>query len=212
MEPVIYKYRSLASLEFFLDILVYQRLFAARYDMLNDPMEGAFTYSDDPKLKAFVKRLSDEKEALNVCSLSETPTNTLLWAYYGDSHAGAAVGVQTPAEGGSIVRVAPVKYTTSLKFKPFVGSLPDEEAIGVLSKKLTPWKHEREVRIFSKTPHVPVKVVEVVLGYKVPERRVELLTKLVKAIDPDICVKKIEQGELDSQLALHRPVAARKRR
>ena len=63
----------------------------------------------------------------------------------------------------------------------------------------------------SPDPKIPDEP-EVVLGYKVPERRVELLTKLVKAIDPDICVKKIEQGELDSQLALHRPVAARKRR
>ena len=37
-----YKFRNLNSIRHFLDILVNNRLYAARYDELNDPMEGAY--------------------------------------------------------------------------------------------------------------------------------------------------------------------------
>ena len=37
-----YKFRSLDNIRHFLDILVNNRLYAARYDELNDPMEGAY--------------------------------------------------------------------------------------------------------------------------------------------------------------------------
>lgn len=37
-----YKYRSLSNLRYFLDILIYKRLYMASYSELNDPMEGAF--------------------------------------------------------------------------------------------------------------------------------------------------------------------------
>ena len=37
-----YKFRSLNNIRYFLDILVNNRLYAARYDELNDPMEGAY--------------------------------------------------------------------------------------------------------------------------------------------------------------------------
>lgn len=37
-----YKFRSLQNLRFFLDIIINERLYAAKYDELNDPMEGAY--------------------------------------------------------------------------------------------------------------------------------------------------------------------------
>lgn len=37
-----YKFRSLENIKRFLDILINERLYAARYDKLNDPMEGSY--------------------------------------------------------------------------------------------------------------------------------------------------------------------------
>lgn len=45
-----YKYRSLSNLRFFLDILIYKRLYMASYSELNDPMEGAFVITGDQKI------------------------------------------------------------------------------------------------------------------------------------------------------------------
>lgn len=43
MEPMhFYKYRSLSNIRYFLDILIFKRLYLASYSELNDPMEGAF--------------------------------------------------------------------------------------------------------------------------------------------------------------------------
>lgn len=37
-----FKYRSLANLRNFLDILINKRLYMAKFTELNDPMEGAY--------------------------------------------------------------------------------------------------------------------------------------------------------------------------
>lgn len=41
---MLYKYRGFNNFEFALDIFVNQRLYAATYKKLNDPMEGRFIY------------------------------------------------------------------------------------------------------------------------------------------------------------------------
>ena len=37
---LFFKYRDISNLRYFLDILLYNRLYAAKYNELNDPMEG----------------------------------------------------------------------------------------------------------------------------------------------------------------------------
>ena len=42
--PMLYKYRALSNLQFALDIFVNERLHAAAFKSLNDPMEGSYSY------------------------------------------------------------------------------------------------------------------------------------------------------------------------
>ena len=46
-QPLLYKYRSLDNWKFLLDILINKRLHAARFQDLNDPMEGRYYYEDE---------------------------------------------------------------------------------------------------------------------------------------------------------------------
>ena len=151
---LLFKYRALSSLDFFLDIVVKKRLHTAVYQTLNDPMEGAFTYTEDEYLKPFISELLDQRQNHRICALSETYNNTLMWAYYGEAHTGAAIGVEIDIESPSVIDVQRVEYTETLVFEPFFGSEAGAEARKILLKKLPPWKHEKEVRIFSTQVHL----------------------------------------------------------
>ena len=56
----LYKYRSLANMKRFIDILMNRRLYASKYLELNDPMEGFFLY-DKNVPRPIVAKLRDER-------------------------------------------------------------------------------------------------------------------------------------------------------
>ena len=79
---ILYKYRGFASLEFALDIFVHQRLYAANFQSLNDPMEGRFIYQKADLNHDQITEIRGEKARYNILSLSTTPFNMLMWSYY----------------------------------------------------------------------------------------------------------------------------------
>ena len=52
-EQLLFKYRSLENWRWLLDILVNNRLYAAPFKDLNDPMEGRYFYFGDEMTQAF---------------------------------------------------------------------------------------------------------------------------------------------------------------
>jgi hypothetical protein len=198
---LLFKYRTLSSLEFFLDIVVRKRLHTSTYKDLNDPMEGAFRYPEDEYLKPFIADLLVQRERFRICALSETYNNTLMWAYYGEAHTGAAIGVEIDTDAPDVT-LERVEYTETLVFEPFAGSEVDPETIKILSKKLPAWKHEKEVRVFSVNEFVPVAIKSIYFGYQINERRVALITDLMKIIGPAVTIETLRREDLDSQLYL----------
>jgi hypothetical protein len=75
---MFYKYRSLASLDFVLDILVNGRMFASSFESLNDPMEGAYLYNEGPLDRDFARSLYRQKVDWRILSLGETPYDSLM--------------------------------------------------------------------------------------------------------------------------------------
>ena len=69
-----YKYRSLSNLRYFLDILIYKRLYMASYRELNDPVEGAFVITEDRRRNdnLWLEVLRSDKNDLRICSLSRS--------------------------------------------------------------------------------------------------------------------------------------------
>jgi len=167
--------------------------------MLNDPMEGIFTYHDDPNVRKFISELTREKAEMRICSLSKTHNNCLLWSYYADSHQGIALGVRVAAEKRGIIKLDRIDYSNSNHFEPFTGSQPDTEAIRVLSRKLESWRHEEEYRVFTKSSYIPVEIKVIYLGCRISKAMGRLIRELMEKTYPEIQVLQMKTQDLDRE-------------
>jgi len=93
---------------FLLDILVNQRLYASKFDALNDPVEGHFRYRRSKVGRDLLADVRSFKKELRICSLSKKPNDTLMWSYYAQGHSGLAIGVNIHDDPEYIV--SDVKY------------------------------------------------------------------------------------------------------
>jgi hypothetical protein len=188
---VLYKYRGLSNLQFALDIFVNQRMFAAQFERLNDPMEGSYLYERGALTKTQIEEIYGRKSNYRLLSLSETHNNMLMWSYYADSHSGMVVGVEVTDPDADVV---PMDYVESFD----VELHHSDVAQRILSKKLKLWQHEREHRAFVRgRPFVQVEVKKVIFGVATSKDTKELVTSVAKRFCPGIRVTTIRREMLD---------------
>ncbi len=193
---MLYKYRGLSNLQFALDILVNQRLHAARYKDLNDPMEGQYEYIKGT-LDAWQRdEIFGQKNEYRLVALSETHNNVLMWSYYADSHTGMVVGVEITQPDAETL---PIDYVDNLDIDL---NHPDI-AQRVLSKKLKLWQHERERRVFVRQPFVSVNVRELYFGVGTPRPVRQLITSIANSFCPGIQISTMTKDDLDYRGAAH---------
>lgn len=191
---MLYKYRGFSNLLFALDIFVEQRLYAAGFETLNDPMEGHYVYEDGTLTQQQIDAIYGQKRQLSILSLSETPNNMLMWSYYAESNRGMVVGVEISDENAQIV---PIDYVDELTLEKTHTDLP----IRILSKKLKPWSHEQERRVFTReSSYVDVKVKEVIFGLNTDGPTKELVSEVAKKFCPGVKVRTILPQELERGL------------
>ena len=177
-----------------------KKLYAAKFEELNDPMEGMFTYSEDQVSRSFIKRLVRQKARHRICSLSSKWNNTVMWSYYASGHKGLVLGVEIDEYSRDIVEIVKVGYAKNISFRGYAGSDPRLDARKILSKKLSGWKHENEVRVFSKSKSIPVRLREVYLGCSMPGPRRRIMRQLLKQINPAVDVHHVKLDQLDSNM------------
>ena len=182
-----YKFRSLQNLKRFIDIILNNRLYASRYDELNDPMEGV--YLTNPSNGNIIRLLRMEKYKTRICSLSEDYRHTLLWSHYADSHKGCCIEVSAVNE-----RELPtsVRYIEEI---PVVNDMQDGKEL--LSHKSTVWEYEKEVRYFRKTSYLNIKIYREIFGLKVSEDDYRFYKKLINAINPMIEICRINEDDIE---------------
>ena len=188
MEQHYYKFRSLLNMKRFIDIILNERLYASRYDELNDPMEGV--YLTNPSNGNIIRLLRQEKYKTRICSLSKDYRHTLLWSHYADSHTGCCIEVSAINE-----REEPttVNYIEQI---PTINEM--REGKDLLSHKSIVWEYENEVRYFRKSSYLNVRIYRVIFGLKVSKEDYHFYKKLIHAINPEIDVCKIiSEEELD---------------
>ncbi len=179
---MLYKYRGIKELRYFVDIILNQRLYAAPYFDLNDPMEGHYLY-EKGKLDSEVRSLiKGDKEKTRICSLSRVKDNELMWAHYAEGHRGVAIGVSVNNKKHQVVSVIydglPKISNLSLRFPT---------AQEILSHKLKVWSYEEEIRVFTDNKHyVDIKVEEILLGRSMSNQDKSFITKLIESVNSNI--------------------------
>ena len=188
MTKILYKYKGLDNFKHFVDIILKNRLYAARYEDLNDPMEGQYYYHNgelDRKIREKIKTMKGE---LRICSLSRVNNNELMWSHYTNGQRGVVIGV----------KVNNPRYTIrSMKYDGIAyvrkQDYSNQTAIDILSHKLEVWSYEEEERIFQEKEHfINVQIVEIVTGRRMSKKDFSLITELVRIINPSIRIIRAE--------------------
>lgn len=188
MTETLYKYRSLNEFKYFVDIILLNRLFAAEYNQLNDPMEGQFYYLAGELERSIRNKLLEDKGGLKVCSLSKVNDNHLMWSHYADGHKGVAIGVRIDDQA---YQVRNINYHGLAYIRQ--ENLTEQTAIDILSCKLEVWNYEQEVRVFIRNKKFfDVEVIELITGLRMSHQDFSLVRQLVDSINPGIRIIKAE--------------------
>lgn len=178
-----YKYRSLKNLQFILDILVNQRLYASKFMDLNDPMEGMFTYGENEIPDWILKVIASEKNNMKILSLCEAPNNMLMWSHYSDGHSGIVLGVEL---ADSALNIDPIEYVDDFN----LNINQDDIAKALLVRKHAAWRYEKEIRVFvKKKSFVSIVVKELIFGIKTDNEIKNLITSVAKIFNPEVEIK-----------------------
>ncbi len=188
MMDLLYKYRGLDNFRNFVDILLKNRLYAAKYKDLNDPMEGQYYYQTGELNRNIRDKLLEEKGELRLCSLSKIKDNQLMWSHYANGQRGVAIGLRIDS---TQYTVRPIQYNGLAYIRN--QDFNDQTAIEILSHKLEIWNYEEEVRIFVRDKHfIDITVEEVITGVAMSNADFSFVRELIEKINPSIRIIKAE--------------------
>lgn len=143
----LYKFGSFN--EFTRDIIITEEFFFSDWEKMNDPMEGLFQYYKEEHSQNEIDALYSEKNKYGISCFSKDYSEILMWSHYADNHNGVCIEVEIDDElcdKNSII-VKDVEYATNVQMLlSNDGTTP--YSIELLSKKITKWKYEKEVRVF----------------------------------------------------------------
>ncbi len=163
----VYKYRGSSSetLTRDFDSVVRNCFWAPRADQLNDPSEA---YIDDREFAKRLKALGAKdveasydnllkmRHTVGVYSLSKTPLDELMWAYYAGGHSGFCIEYdldRLTLEARAAWNVIDVSYhpkPQTIIFEDVFQAKDEASIIGkMIGTKSRRWAHEEEIRIIA---------------------------------------------------------------
>lgn len=150
---LLYKYRDISGGGFqnTQDIFINRRLYLCRLNLLNDPNEAIAEIQIENQLRAWGNQLEERnrKNAIKVCSLSETNRSSLMWAHYAASHTGICIAFDfSKWKDTDSVKLKKVNYVD----RPIQVKHSDMLKYGeIASHKEASWSYEKEWRFISTT-------------------------------------------------------------
>jgi hypothetical protein len=181
MTDILYKYRTTENFRHFVDIILNNRLYAAKYDTLNDPMEGHYLYREGVLDRTILNTIYSQKQQLKLCALSKNPDNFLLWSHYANGHRGVVFGVRINETKYSIKEI---EYLSDLTV---IERYDEMSTKYILSRKLFFWSYEEEVRAFCETGNfIEVSIEKLIIGKQMGDPEYGFIRKLVDKLNPEI--------------------------
>ena len=145
----LYKYRSLQNFQWIVDILRFKRFHMAKWNDLNDPMEGHYTYmvyNTQSNFRDLIDQYYMEKIRLKICSFSSTYKPILLWSHYANQHRGIAIEVEVNTQNHP--NLHKVNYVPTIPELNFDQD-PNPTPLQVLTHKVDIWSYEQEYRFIA---------------------------------------------------------------
>ena len=214
---IIYKYRGGTNLEYTLDILINKRLWAGRFDTMNDPMEGIYDVKQLKQIGGIPieKDYISQKSTLHFCSLSKVKNDMLMWSHYADGHKGIVIGIEEPTackDPMNYVVTKDITYSNELHSFAMddLTVRPMDIAMDILSHKYSMWQYEQEKRIFilDQAAHgilgsregsfiESIKIKEIYVGVNASENLKLILETIANKCCPGITVQRTTVDELE---------------
>lgn len=156
----LYKFRPLGNnLDFrrLKEIIEEKKFWCPKLWDLNDPMEGVYRNSFFPKDRS--NDIFTEKNRYHICSFSgkDALENPKLWGYYANGYRGVAIEIEVPDDDKNIYGIT---YQTLEKFNENL-----DNAIKIITRKLSDWEHEDEYRFLSKSEIKKCEIGEITKIY-----------------------------------------------
>lgn len=179
---IFYKYRSLKDFKFFMDIIINNRLYAAKYNELNDIREGHYMH-DGSLTKITIDDIRDIKEDTRICSATTDTKSQPMWAHYADNHTGIAIGFRIKDNDA---RCKKVKYN-GIKKGVNKDNLSEIQVLAddILMYKEKDWQYEKEVRILKngsdidKPVFINIEIIKIIFGQRIAKDDADFLKKLI---------------------------------
>jgi hypothetical protein len=176
-----YKYKSLNNFEFLLDLLLKERLYAARHHELNDPMEGVIKIDRTiPKEKEL--EWGELIKDFRVVCFSRDKDSPLMWSHYADGARGCLIEFQL-LDGQEVHKVSYLK-------KPSLTErhISREKVAEILIYKEKPWKYEAESRCLleGNEEFLPVSIKSVTFGDRADKSKVDMLLHILTLCKPGL--------------------------
>lgn len=181
-KTMYYKYRSLKDFKFFVDIIVNNRLYAATYTELNDPMEGRYTSSAGVIERRIKDDIKAKKQTTRICSLSADCSDGLLWAHYADGHKGVVLGITIDKE----FIPKKVKYNGLAAIEiPCPDNFKESLEI-IFTHKEQAWAYEQEFRVLTDKHFVDISIEKIIFGLNTDEKDRQLIKTIIARLDVNI--------------------------
>ena len=157
--------------------------------------------AEDPQQIAnFERRLQDRIYTLGIYSLSEDPSNILLWGHYANSHMGVCLGFSGRCP--FFQRAIRVSYQDEYAQRDPFSNLSEK----LLTTKARDWQYERERRIVDPKgsggrtyPQEALRLV--ILGCRLPKEDKESVTSWIHQCDHSIDLVQAEPSNAAFRLA-----------
>jgi len=114
-------------------------------------------------------------QEISVCCFSRSPTNSLLWAHYGDGHRGVCLRFQTDKDPEFFRHAHRVTYQAPFPRVSMISNASDREGTSVALTKASHWRYEGEWRVLmvdvppGPQPVKPPALKAIIFGWRASE-------------------------------------------